>query len=194
MNQSQEEIFNHIAQEIVDIRLHIKYLYGIFIDRPEGRKREVLNEASPIFFNLAFELFYNHVLMSLSKLVDPPKQGGNENLSIKNLIEKLKPLPSSISSDVDAMMSQIEQALGNAIKQYRNKRIAHNDLVAKLQAGQLPRVTEQDLYLSIEGFEKLMNIISKHYLKFEREYDSNVSCNNTPSVLIEIIRRGLEKA
>lgn len=193
MNQSQEEIFNHISQELVDIGLHVKYLYGIFIDRPKERKREVLDKASPIFFNLAFHLFYNHILMSLSKLIDPPRQGGNENLSIKNLIEKLQPLPSSISSDVDAMMSQIEQALGNSIKQHRNKRIAHNDLKTKLQAGQLPRATEKDLYLSIEGFEKLMNILSKHYFNFERDYDSNVSYNNTPSVLIEIIRRGLEK-
>lgn len=193
MNPSQEEIFNHIAKELVNIGLHVKYLYGIFIDSPEEHKREVLDTASPMFFYLTFHLFYNHVLMSLSKLMDPPKQGRNENLSIKNLIEKLQPLPSSISSDVDAMMSQIEQALGNA-KQHRNKRIAHNDLVANLQPGQLPRVTEKDLHLALEGFENLMNILSKYYFNYERDYDSNVSCNNTPSILIEIIRRGLEKA
>ena len=62
MNQNQEEIFNHIAQELVDIGLHVKYLYGIFIDHPEERKREVLDKASPIFFNLTFDLFYNHIL------------------------------------------------------------------------------------------------------------------------------------
>lgn len=194
MNQSQEEIFNHIAEELVDVGLHVKYLYGIFIDSPEERKREVLYKASPIFFSLAFHLFYNHILMSLSKLIDPPRQGGNENLSIKNLIEKLRPLPSSISSDVDAMIIQIEQALGNAIKQHRNKRIAHNDLKAKLQPGQLLRVTEEDLCLSIEYFERLMNILSKHYFNFERDYEATVPHNNAPLVLIDIIRRGLEKS
>lgn len=193
MNQSQEKIFNHIAQELVDIKLHMKYLNGIFIDHPGERKRAVLDMASPIFFHLTFHLFYNHILLSLSKLIDPPEQRGSENLSIKNLIKKLQPLPSSISSDVDALMNQIEQALGNAIKQHRNKRIAHNDLDTKLQAGQLPRVTENDLYLSIQGFEKLMNIISKHYFNRERDYESNVSHSNTPSTLIEIIRRGIEK-
>ena len=80
-----------------------------------------------MFFDFAFHLFYDHILLRSAKLSDSAKQSGSENLSIHNLIEKLEPIPQEISIDIQDNLNKITNNF-SSIRAQRNKRIAHNDL------------------------------------------------------------------
>lgn len=190
MNSAQEEIFNEIAEEVCNINLHWKYLTELFIDGPGERKQEILNQASPIFFDFAFHLFYDHILLRSAKLSDPAKQAGSENLSIHNLIEKLEPIPQEISSDIQKHIKQITDNLAS-IKSHRNKRIAHNDLEAKLSRLKLPQVNEAEISSVINGLEDLLNVISRQYFGFTRDYKASVPNNCEPSHLLAVLKSGI---
>ncbi|WP_137886797.1 hypothetical protein [Pseudomonas sp. 2FE] len=190
MNLDTEEIFNAIAEEVSYINLHWKYLTELFIDGPGERKQEILNRASPIFFDFAFHLFYDHVILKSAKLADPAIQAGSENLSIHNLISKLEPIPQEISSDIQKHLDQITSNL-TSIKSHRNKRIAHNDLEARLAKQQLPQVNETEISSVINGLGELLNAISLHYFGFSRNYKASVTASCEPSHLLNILKSGV---
>lgn len=188
MNQEGEEIFDAIAKEVSYINLHWQYLTELFFDKHSGNAQQILNQASPLFFNLTLQLFYDHILLRIAKLTDNATQGSNKNLSIKNLTSKLPPKTLSQIEDILAKITSNTKG----IKMHRNKRIAHNDLDALLSKINLPQIFETEISLAIDGLNELLNVISLEHFEFSRNHRISVPPFCEPSHLLDILKLGVK--
>ena len=48
-----------------------------------------MNKTAPSFFDDLNRILHNYILLEFSKITDPATTGGNENLSVDNLIESI---------------------------------------------------------------------------------------------------------
>lgn len=192
MDKQQERIFDDICNEVLDLNLHYRYLKGVFINQPGNNKDQILQKASPIFFDIAFHLFYDHVLLGIKKLSDPASQSGNENLSVLNLLAKLKPYPAAIAKNINAQEAILLDSSKN-IKVQRDKRISHNDLNARLGITPLPHIEESEIDECLSALESLLNEISQHYKHEKINFTSTTpALNCDPAFLLEVLKKGTE--
>jgi hypothetical protein len=50
---------------------------------------QLLNETAPLFFRLVQDTFVDDVVLSIVRLLDPPRSMGKENLTVAHLIDHL---------------------------------------------------------------------------------------------------------
>ena len=96
---------------------------------------KLLNTTAPSFFKIVQELFIADVVMGISRLMDPPAMGKNENLSMASL--------RIVDIKTQAIYAKILQNIVpqcRAISTWRRKKLAHNDLKFALRLSRLPRL------------------------------------------------------
>lgn len=132
----------------------------LFGTKPE--RIDILNKAAPSFFHMIQERLWDVTLLNIARLTDPPKSAGKSNLTITNF-------PTLISDPALAAKIQglIEAAQERArfCRDWRNRRIAHNDLALALNEAAEP-LSESSRLLVNEALAALTNVmgeIEAHY-------------------------------
>lgn len=153
---------------------------------------KLLNETAPLFFWFVQDIFLDNVLLSIVRLLDPPKTMGKENLTIAHLIDHIaKADHTTLHAEALDLYSSL-RADGSQLIIIRNKLLAHNDLAEK-------QITSAALYSGvsrnfIEGFIQrlctLMNKIHASLSDTETFYESaGMNSQSVPALL-----RALRKA
>ena len=93
-------------------------------------QRSLLQSTGGYFFIEAHTVFANDVILRLSRLTDPARQGRQENLSLYALLDDIScpTLKSEIEDLIEKAKAQIAP-----LKEHRHKRIAHFDLDVALK-------------------------------------------------------------
>jgi AbiU2 len=152
--------------------LHAKWkVYRQLFGTSEERIN-ILNNFAPDFFQIVHDSVLYDTLMTLSRLTDPDKTGGKENLSIKGLIKML------YAQAYDDLASQVVPLSDTATKQcdplraWRNRLIAHKDLgtAMKFHADPLPDVSRQMVEEALVTLRTLMSHIHLVLKKSETDY------------------------
>lgn len=114
-------------------------LYG----RDEDRIA-LLNKTAPVFFAVVQDLLTSNVLMGLSRLTDPSKSQGKDNLSIETLIESLAdPDHSALRQDLESRLDTLRVRVG-PFRTWRHKSLAHRDLEVAIGAADLLPTIQHD--------------------------------------------------
>jgi hypothetical protein len=125
MPPAAKELFEPLWQDVVN--LHVKWeqyreLYGT-----DAARVALLNRTAGGFFGVVERVLYDDVLLSVSRLADPEGSGQRCNLSF----ERLAKAAAADRPPVGATLRNTLAALRGLLAPYedwRNKRIAHNDL------------------------------------------------------------------
>jgi len=100
-----------------------------------GAKRiELLNEIAPSFFRDIQRLLWDELIVSVSKLTDPYRQGKNKNLSLGILIQLAEEYKWEFGKELIATVDAAHEA-ASIIREWRRKKVAHRDLKTALSKG-----------------------------------------------------------
>lgn len=144
MDSRIEKIFNHW--------LHFQHKVWEFewLFNEEKSNVELRNELLPDFFYDLNQIYWESMLMSVSRLLDNYKQGQNINLSLFTLVEILKENEKSEWREVEAKLKELK-AKHKSIVKYRQKYLAHNDLeyaIGNKQLGTSTHIADVHVFLS----------------------------------------------
>ncbi len=165
------EIFDKLDQEI--IWLHAKYRIFFQLFAHSEERIRFLSEKAPGFFRVTQDVLLHDIILSLSRLTDPPITRGKENLSIRTLNKFAKRLDDcTFYSDISSRVEDIV-ALCKPFRTWRNKRIAHTDLptVLKYNPDPLPGISRKMIENVLRRLRELFNYIIGHFEDSETAYE-----------------------
>ena len=123
---------------------------------PSEKAASLLRRVSNDFFVLVQATLSHSVIMSLGRLCDPPTTSEQDNLSFPRLFELTD---GSIKSELAAEIKAKWQALGGArkaIRAFRNKRLAHNDLAFVSGTTTIESVQVRDIDAVLRGMRDIL--------------------------------------
>jgi hypothetical protein len=129
-----------------------------------GRKErvELLNATIDVLAVYIKNQFLNGVALGVARLLDPPSQGKLENLTLSRVCDSC---PIELRERATILLAEI-RAESEAMREIRNKLIAHNDLEhATRKLEPIVYGTRDKITNLLRKFLALFNIIDLHYLK-----------------------------
>ena len=120
--------FDLVERELLLVRVKWQQFEALF-----GTEENVnlVNQVASGFFRLVQDMFLDNVILSLTRLLDPPRSTGKDNLTIERLIASL---PASVAPTVvAAVTADLEdiRSVAGGLTIIRNKLLAHNSLDEK---------------------------------------------------------------
>jgi hypothetical protein len=154
--EPMRQVFAHLCQDLA--ALCAKWAtYEKLFGNPEALA--LVNATAPAAFSVLEESLRADMTMSICRLADPMRQGGNDNLTIATLVDGL---PSDHPAQLVA--SDFHEAT-RPIDRHRNKAVAHNDLHVALNpaANPLPGVGPEAVVGILQLASRLLNLVSGHF-------------------------------
>lgn len=158
------DVFLHLCQELANLSIKWRLYLDLFGN--EGN-RALIHDTAWMAFRAIEESLRIDLIMGLSRLADPAKLMGHENLSFAKLADAISG-DTRLKQLVDDFAASCQQLLA-----HRNKLIAHNDLKTKLDPGNnlLPGIGRPDiekvLGAAARGLNHLAAIHADTELHFE---------------------------
>ncbi len=169
--------------------LHWKWgdYVALFGSNPE--RIELLNKAAGAFFRVVQDSLWEDVLLHISRLTDPPKSAGKDNLSITRLPTLVVP---ELRVEIDKLLSECLAASAFA-RDWRMRHIAHKDLALALElhgAEPLAHASRLLVREALDALARLLNAVESHYLKSELAF--SLGAPDGALALLYVIRDGLD--
>jgi len=168
-----------------------KQLYGT------GQRRvDLLNEmAQGYFYQLQF-LMLDDVVLSVARLMDPARSKGDENMTLRLLLERVEAPavepagPKAAKSELETLLEIIDK-LGKPLRKHRHKRIAHADYQhhAAVVGSVLPGISIAMINDVLKALAKFMNTVQTKYEDGITAYAAVDSLSDGDSLI-----RSLQKA
>lgn len=150
-------IFHHLLQETWSLSAVWDQYETLFANKD---RVTLINEAGGFFFRNVQDVFFNHVLLGICRLTDPPRNGKKDNLTIQRL-------PNLVA---EVIRRDVELAISKAIsasvfsRDWRNRSIAHNDLGRYTNvSAPLEPATRLGVTAAITAIHEVLRIISMEY-------------------------------
>jgi hypothetical protein len=128
MGDKLGEIFHRLLQDTY----HVCSIWDQHETLFERRERiTLLNSSGGFFFGNVQRIFFDYTLLAISRLTDPARSGTRKNLTIRCL-------PPLVGPHVQPRLEElIDIAVDKSTfcRDWRNRKIAHNDLDQKLEVG-----------------------------------------------------------
>ena len=119
----------------------------------------LLNQTASQFFRILQGIMIEDIILHISRLTDPEKSCGKDNLSLLKMISLIKN---------DDKKQKLELYLRKAVedsnicKNYRNKMIAHNDYELKVKNEEI-KIIKKDITGAIKSVNEFLNQFSLMY-------------------------------
>jgi len=184
------ELLEAIEREFTQIG----YRWVIFCQLFDSGEENVdlLNKSGSNVFQLLQYLILDDVMMSFCRLTDSPRSMGSENVSFRNLIEKLQGRLSAASqAKIDAKLIELTKHL-EKVRVLRNKTLSHSDLTHALNATLLPRPTYNELEGAIEAATSILNEITGTVFNYSSDYMPHVPFGCDGKKLISVLAKAHE--
>jgi|GEM_PF-3424988 len=151
------------------VYLHVLWHEYAALFRPPSVKTKLdqLNKAAPTFFALVQQTWLDQLFLEIGKLMDPAGSGERETLGVASLLARIA--DSSLETKLAPLRQTIDKLYLN-IKEWRNKRIAHNDWKHYMGLRPLGDVVIDDVEKLISGLDELTDIVAQHC------FDYRVDC------------------
>ena len=169
-------------------RLYSKWDEYVELFGTKPSRLELLNNSAPLFFRTVQESLWESTLIHITRITDPPKSCGKDNLSITRLPflvdEKLKDV---ISERIDVAIEK-----SKFCRDWRNRRIAHNDLSLALGSGAVPLepASRAKIKDALKCIASVLNTIEEHYMDSTMDFNViKVACG--AEALLYVLNDGL---
>lgn len=154
--------YYHCCQELWRVSANWDRYEALF---GSSERVEILNSSSGHFWYCIQDMLFDHVLLGICRLTDPPKNKHQSNLSVQTLLE-LDP-----TRQKKGLIDRVTRAKKHAefARSWRNKRISHNDF-AQLTgiANQLGPATRLKVSKAIVAIHDVMRWIHSRYFGSDR--------------------------
>jgi hypothetical protein len=161
MGEALGRQFAELWQEVA--HLHAKWLEYVELFGSKPSRIDLLNRAAPAFFRTVQDVFWEDMLLHLSRLTDPPRSGEKRaNLTVKNLPDLINDPETRL-----VVAALVEQLVGKTVfcRDLRNRHIAHRDLelaisepTNPLNSGSRKQVDE-----ALKVLSSILNVVQAHY-------------------------------
>lgn len=181
-DEARNEYLTKMGQEL-GVRFHAlrhKYWEAVWCWQQfnelfgENDKRiDLLNRKAPLFFLLVQSALIDQMLLSITRLAEPPGSGERRNLTVRSLLELVD--DTTLRDEIQRQCTALDDKIKFAVS-VRNKRIAHHDQATALRqlVTPLPAVTRQRIAAALGAIGGVLAAIERHYAGHEvldRVYD-----------------------
>jgi hypothetical protein len=185
-------VYSELWQQIA--WLHIKWSEYVVLFGTKPSRVHLMNEAAPRFTRLIQDMLWDDVLIHIARLTDPPetrtRQGARLNLTVQRLPLLIVDTP--VRKAVEAKISEV-MAASEFCRDWRNRRIAHNDLehaldrtIRPLKEGSRLKVKE-----ALALIEAVMNVVSAHYFDSQIHFGAGAVTGGAMR-LLHVLDSGLQ--
>jgi len=166
MTEVPRNMRQKIEQPYEELKQDVRWLYvtwQVFLQLYGTHDhRALLNDMAPTFCRVCGDALGNAVLLGLSRLSDPAKSCGKDNLSLKGIVGLLGEWP-ELKSQARKGIKKLKDLLA-PMRDWRNKVIAHRDRDTALQdAAFLSPVEIGQIEASLSAVGAFMNEISRYF-------------------------------
>lgn len=150
----------------------------------------LMNKTAPRFFWSLDRVLWQDILLSLSRLDDPPGTGGQRNLTFRGLLKHVRPsLRGKLESGLDAYEAKVSFA-----RDWRHRRYAHrdHDHVASPATNPLKRASREQVEGGLEAARAVMNLVELEYQDSTTAYDSGGASISGAESLLYFLDSGAE--
>jgi len=186
-----DEIFQELTTETT--WLHARWIMYRQLFAHSPQRIDLLNECASTFFYTIQDVLIGDVQIALSKLTDPARTGGHENLSLEQLQERVeKQGEAGLQSTLRQILDELHQKC-QPFRSWRNKRLAHLDLTTAMQStlNPLPGISRQMIEEALELVRRYLNAIQIHYGEGETGYEHFIMSASDGEALISMLKYGL---
>lgn len=142
--------------------LHFEWDQYVVLFGTDPTRVDVMNNSAPRFFWSLDRVLWQDVLLSLSRLADPPGTSGQQNLTFLRLV---RVLPS------DGPRDELERAIATYEKQskfardWRHKLFAHRELyhASDPDIHPVPFASRSSVIDALQAAASVMNVVELHY-------------------------------
>lgn len=148
--EDMRPVFQDLCEDVASLHGKWRLYLELFSDRDTV---DLLNDVAMASFQMFEESLRCDITMSICRLSDPLQSCGQDNLSIKILVERFAKVQGL------AQLWNDFRRCCQPVREYRNKRVGHNDLDAALQPhdNPLPNVTRPTIDAILSAATKLVN-------------------------------------
>jgi hypothetical protein len=178
-------VFFALYKEVVWLHAKWQEYRELFGHSPE--RVDLLNRNAAFFFRIVEDSLWEDVLLHISRLTDPPRSAGKDNLSVQGLAALMP--DAGLQVRVDALAKDCVAKAAFA-REHRNKRLAHADLLYSLDRKAFPlsgisRLHVEEMLLS---FRELLNCIDAQYRDTTVAYEHFITHNGAPALVSRLQR------
>jgi hypothetical protein len=160
--------------------------YCILYESGQARL-DLLNEVAQNFFGDISAILVKYILLSMCKITDPPHSKGNDNLSVKYILETFSPeLKKQLGLEE---LSDKIHSIRDYIRGARHKIIAHidkNTLLSGKILGAFPKEVGDSFWTNLKEF---VDRIHNHY--FGEPYPLDIINPHNAKDLVEALKRAV---
>lgn len=167
--------FHHGLQELWRVSSRWDQYETLF---DEEGKVDFLNATGSYFWRNIQDTLFEAVMLGLCRLTDPVKSAGRANLTVR----RFPLLDTSIHRKSLEELVDLAVSSTKVSRDWRNRKLAHNDLEKITQAAPLPGATRVEVTASIDAIHEVFRWISSTH----REVDlllTQLGDNSTKGVL-----------
>jgi hypothetical protein len=191
MPHTLAEIHERLQQEVSN--LHAKWRIFRQLYTVSQERIGILRKTTPGFFGLIQRVLLDDISLTISRLTDPLKSAGKENLSLALLVE------SASSTDDTHFRSRTQRALEDLqehcapFRAHRNRKIAHRDLPTALEyhPEPLPSVDGEKIDNALKMIAAFMNDFQNHYEQTSMAYE-HVVISGDANDLVYFLEQAVE--
>jgi hypothetical protein len=171
MGEPLGEMYSALWQAIAMVYVYWKEYVELFGNKPS--RIDLMNSAAPAFFHMLQEELWNMSLLHIARLTDRAKtfgKAGKSNLTITALPDLISDI--TLKTEVSKLVTEA-LVKTEFCRDWRNRRIAHQDLMLALGTPTIPLADASRLqvYAALESLQAVLNSLAGHYLKTEIRFD-----------------------
>lgn len=176
-------LFAALPQEIQDtfrsLESEVNWLHGKWIIYCQlyGTSQEriaLLNKSASTFFRIIHDVLLDEVVLALTRLTDPDKSVGKDNRSFGQLIEQLDNIGkySGLVNSLEIKLTKLNAQCA-PFREWRNRRIAHSDLLTalSLHPDPLPGISRDSIKQALQIASAFMNEFATFFGENYTAYD-----------------------
>lgn len=145
------------ASEAVEHFHEFKEFKALYYESP--RRIDLLNASAKRFFSDLFYQYLDRIVLNVSRLTDPSRQGSNRNLSVYAIHERCGEKSEYPKDRAETIVEEMT-AVAKSVAKWRSKRVAHIDLSVALGTKALAdKVNPSEIQAYYETLDKYVSLV-----------------------------------
>ena len=148
---------------------------------------EILNRGAPVFFRIVQDVLWDQTLLAIARLVDPPQspgKGERRNLTVMGLSAHIQ--DQLLREEVENLCA-IARVKASFAVDWRNRRIAHHDLMLRLDTPTTP--LKPASRLKVREAMDAIAAVTQHIDLRIRETDLVYDWSSNPGDALSVLKR-----
>ena len=187
------DIFLAVNREVT--WLHTVWDLYIQLYGTSDEHMNIMNSSAPLFFSIVQNILFEELAITVNRLIEKHNTFGKDNACLEQIIEKIDSNTHPSLIDILRVKLKDIRSKSSTFRMWRNKRIAHSDLVTILEKNSeiLPGITRREVQELISKISEFMNEFSIPLLGGAQGYMPFLTGYGDGNELIRLLKIALEK-